>query len=63
MIEIVIDCWKAFDGSREYIWSVWHDGRRVRQGSACTTPDEAEGDSIAFCRGQLGAEPDRVTRL
>ena len=63
MLDIMIEQWNNLDGSTDYLWSVWRDGRRVHMGGTHTTADAAETEARAYCRGQLGAEPDGVTRL
>ena len=62
MIEVIIERWSGPDGGT-FRWSVWRDGRRVEMGGPYGTAEASEQDAIAFCRGALGREPDRITRL
>ncbi len=63
MLEIMIERWTALDGTVDYRWSVWRDGRRVQMGGPQDTPDESEAAARKFCSEELGCAPDRVTRL
>jgi hypothetical protein len=63
MLVVVVERWSHFDGSVAYPWAVWLDGKRVHMGRACDDPDRAEAEALAFCREELGREPDRVRRL
>ena len=63
MIEVMIERWTALDGSVDYRWSVWRDGRRVEMGGPHATADASEAAARQFCRAELGCEPDRLTRL
>lgn len=63
MIEVMIERWKSLGGKTDFLWSVWQDGRRLHMGEACTTPDDAALEARAYCRRQLGHDPDDVTQL
>ncbi len=63
MIEVMIERWTDPDGSARFLWSLWQDGRRLDMGAARPTAEAAESEAVAFCRRQLGVEPDAVTRL
>jgi hypothetical protein len=63
MVELIIERWSSFDGSVDYRWSVWHDGKRVQMGGPHTTADASEADALGFCNKALRVQPDRVTRL
>lgn len=63
MLEIMIERWTALDGSIDYRWSVWRDGRRVQMGGPQDTAEAAETAARAFCVEELDRTPDRVTRL
>lgn len=63
MLEIMIERWTALDGSIDYRWSVWRDGRRVQMGGPQATVEASEAAARAFCADELDRTPDRVTRL
>lgn len=63
MLDVMIEEWRNLDGSADYLWSVWRDGRRLHMGGMHPTPEEAEREARGFCAGRLGAAPDSVTRL
>ncbi len=63
MIEIIIERWTGLDGTTDYRWSVWIDGRRAQMGGPHGTSEESEHEALAFCRLALNRDPDRVTRL
>ncbi|MSP51867.1 MAG: hypothetical protein EXQ91_05680 [Alphaproteobacteria bacterium] len=62
MIEIIIDRWSKA-GKTEFPWSAWLDGKRIYQGDAQSSFEDAERVARAFCKAELKREPDRVTRL
>ena len=61
-IDYRIHVWNA-DGSVDYLWSVWQDGRRIQMGGRCASAEAAEGEARAFCVNSLGREPQEVRRL
>ncbi len=63
MVELIIEHWKNLDGSSQYLWSVWRDGKRLGVSRPIAAPDDAEQEGLAWCRKSTGATPDRVTRL
>lgn len=63
MLEVMIEQWNNLDGSTDYLWSLWRDGRRVHMGGTHASAAAAEAAARAFCRDRLGAEPNAVTRL
>ncbi len=64
MIEVVIERWDNFDGSVDFRWSVWRDGRRLHMaGEAYRNAESCEDEARLFCLRGLGHEPDKVTRL
>jgi hypothetical protein len=63
MVEVMIERWTALDGSVDYRWSVWRDGKRVEMGGPHATPEGSEAAARRFCLTELGSAPDRVTRL
>ncbi len=63
MLEVIVERWSDFDGTVDYRWSVWKDGKRVEMGGPHEDADASEAEAVAFCRRRLGADPDRVTRL
>ena len=63
MVELVIERWSNVDGSSHYLWSVWHDGKRLEMSGRIAAPESAEAQGRAWCEKSLGRSPDRVTRL
>ena len=63
MLEIIVERWSNRDGSVDYLWSVWLDGRRREMGGPVQDAAAAEAAAAEYCRGQLARKPDRVTRL
>ncbi len=61
--EVVVDRWTSFDGSVDYMWSVWRGSERLHHGEAQSSADTAEAEARDYCRRVLGFEPDRITRL
>jgi len=62
-LEIVIETWRGLDGTVDYRWSVWSEGRRLQMGGAFPDPQLCEENAQAYCEGALGRRADRVTRL
>jgi len=64
VIEVVIERWSNADGSTDYRWSLWKDGRRLKMAAtALPSAGECESEALADCRRSLNAVPDRVTHL
>ena len=63
MIEVIIERWDNADGSTNYLWSVWSEGRRIHIGGKFDAAAAAEAAADQFCRLTLGANPDRIRRL
>ncbi len=64
MLEVFIERWCTPDGTVDYRWSVWRDGRRVEMGrEAQSSAAASEREARAYCRDALRCEPDRITRL
>ncbi len=63
MIEIVVERWTGLDGQTTFIWTLWHDGKRVEMGAAQDSAAKAETEARAFCLTALGQEADRLTNL
>lgn len=63
MIEIMIERWDNRDGTTDYVWSLWQDGKRAQIGNRHDSAEAAESEAIAFCRQALQVEPDRVSQL
>jgi hypothetical protein len=63
MIELIIEHWKNLDGSSQYLWSVWRDGKRLGVSRPTALSEEAEQQGLDWCRKSTGGQPDRVTRL
>ncbi len=63
MIELIVERWSGFDGSVDYHWSVWQDGKRVQMGGPHADAEASEADALSFCDKTLRARPDRTTRL
>lgn len=63
MLELIVERWTGRDGSTDYLWSLWHDGRRVRMGGPHHDAAASEEEALQVCDTQLGKAPDRITRL
>ncbi|HSE79653.1 MAG TPA: hypothetical protein VLG66_16760 [Alphaproteobacteria bacterium] len=63
MVEIIVERWTNRDGSEEFLWSVWTDGRRIDMGGPLKDAAAAERAAQRYCKTQLGMVADRVTRL
>ncbi len=62
-LELMIEKWSQRDGSADYLWSLWQDGKRVEMGGRFKSAEAAETAARLFCRQRLNAEPDRITRI
>lgn len=63
MLEVMIERWSNRDGSTDYLWSLWHDGRRVQMGGKHKSAEESEQAARDYCAQALRRAPDRVTQL
>lgn len=63
MIEVIIERWTQRDGHTDFLWSIWHNGKRAAMGEPQRTAEDAEAEALAVCRRALKREPDRITRL
>lgn len=63
MVELIIEHWRNLDGSNQYLWSLWRDGKRVGVSRPTETQDGAEQQGMDWCLRSTGGGPDRVTRL
>ncbi len=64
MIDIIIERWIDADGKTDYLWSIWGEGHRIAMGSRKhANGEDCEHEALAFCRRELGRDPDTVTRL
>ncbi len=63
MTEVMIERWSNRDGGDDFLWSVWRDGSRVQMGGPHPTAEAAEAAARAFCAGELGVEPERISHL
>jgi hypothetical protein len=63
MLEIMIEKWSNRDGSVDFLWSLWDDGKRVTMGGHFDSAAAAETAARQYCKKQLGAEPDRITLI
>ena len=63
MVELSIEHWRNLDGSRQYLWSLWRDGKRIGVSRPTETQDGAEQQGMDWCLRSTGVQPDRVTRL
>jgi hypothetical protein len=63
MTELIIEQWKNLDGSCQYLWSVWRDGKRIGMSRPQAKAEEAEQEGMNWCLRSTGSRPDRVTRL
>ena len=63
MVEIMIECWSQRDGSVDWLWSIWSDGRRRHMGGSHDSAESAELEARDACRKLLGRAPDEVRVL
>ncbi len=63
MIEVIIERWTQRDGHTDFMWSIWHDGKRAAMSDPLDTSEAAEAQALAVCRKSFKREPDRITRL
>ena len=63
VIEVIIERWTQRDGTIDYLWSIWRDGKRAAMGEPRRSADAAESEALESCRRSLHREPDRITRL
>lgn len=63
MIQAIVERWNNADGSVDYLWSLWRDGRRVHMGGPSRSSESAAAEAAAFCRESLGCEPDELREL
>ena len=59
----MIERWSNPDGSQDYLWSVWRDGKRLQVGGRFESAEAAETAARRFCLTTLGADADRVRSL
>ncbi|MGQ0676096.1 MAG: hypothetical protein ACT4N4_08435 [Rhodospirillales bacterium] len=63
MTELIIEQWLNLDGSSQFLWSVWRDGKRIGMSRPQAKPEDAEQQGREWCLRSTGSRPDRVTRL
>jgi len=63
MVELIIEHWRNLDGSSQYLWSVWRDGKRIAMSRPNATQHDAEQKGLDWCRQKTGGQPDRITKL
>jgi hypothetical protein len=63
MLELIVERWTGRDGNTDFLWSLWHDGRRVRMGGPHLDAGDCEKEALQACETELGMKPDRITRL
>ncbi|HUI16890.1 MAG TPA: hypothetical protein VL244_04445 [Alphaproteobacteria bacterium] len=63
MIEVIIERWTQRDGHTDFMWSLWHHGKRAAMGDPLASSSEAEAQALAACRSTFRREPDRITKL
>lgn len=63
MLEVMIEKWSNRDGSADYLWSLWQDGKRVTMGGHFDNADAAVAAARRYCGEQFGREPDRMTHI
>jgi len=63
VVEVIIERWDNADGSTNYLWSAWSEGRRIHMGGQFDSAEAAEVEANLFCRRSFGADPDRTRRL
>ncbi|MEX2297918.1 MAG: hypothetical protein WD715_10905 [Dongiaceae bacterium] len=63
MLEVMIEKWSNRDGSDDYLWSLWQDGKRVTMGGHFDSADAAVEAARRYCDERLGREPDRMTHI
>ena len=63
MIEVIIERWIQRDGHTDFMWSIWHDGKRAAMSDPLESAAAAESQALAACRQSFERDPDRITRL
>lgn len=63
MTELIIEKWLNLDGSNQFLWSVWRDGKRIGMSGPQDKSEDAERLGLDWCLRSTGGRPDRVTRL
>ena len=63
MLELMIEHWHNLDGSDQYLWSVWRDGKRIVMSRPTASSADAEQQGLAWCQRSAGQPPDRLTKL
>jgi hypothetical protein len=63
MVELIIEKWLNLDGSSQFLWSVWRDGKRIGMSRPQEKSEDAERQGLDWCLRSTGSRPDRVTRL
>jgi hypothetical protein len=63
LVELMIEQWSQPDGSIQYLWSVWQQGKRIGLGEGAPTVDAAEKAGRQWCVETTARPPDRITRL
>lgn len=63
MIELIIERWRNLDGSEDFLWSVWREGKRVEMSGRLASAATAESEGRVWCEKTLARAPDRITQL
>ena len=63
MLELIVERWTGFDGSVDYRWSLWQDGKRLQMGGPHASADASEREATEYCHKSFKRTPDRVERL
>lgn len=63
MLNVIVERWSNADGSTDYHWSVWQDGRRIQMGGKHGSAEAAEQEARLYCQQALAVEPDGVRVL
>ena len=63
MIEVMIERWSQRDGSTDWLWSIWQDGKRRHIGGAKADAGSAEMEARSTCQQTFGKTPDDINVL
>ena len=57
MMELIIEQWKNLDGSSQFLWSVWRDGKRIGMSRPQSKCEDAEQQGLDWCLKSTGGLP------
>ena len=63
MVSVIVERWSNADGSTDFLWSLWQDGRRIHMGVKHDSAEAAEQEARLYCQQALAVEPESVRIL